>query len=385
MLLRNREVRRTLLLCVSLVVAGAGAAYLITQAMLSGATSVMGVATATVSDAGAADVALHVSKHAVSLIAAACVAATGALVIAAFMVLTAKRYRQLGHMAANLDRVLAGDRDIRLRDMDEGELAILSSEVDKVIARLNLTVDELEAEKLALSDALADISHQLKTPLTSIAISTELIRDRLAEREDCRDLVDRLRLVQRLQGRVEDLVAALLKLARIDAGVIKLVQAPVDVEDLVKRSFEPLAVGFDIADVRFESHVAPGASFTGDLTWSVEALGNILKNCMEHTPAGGCVRVTASEDVLACRIRVEDTGPGIAESDLPHIFERFYRGETDACTASDVNPAGVGIGLALAKGLVTAQGGTLTAENVRDASGSVCGAAFNIVFFKAVV
>lgn len=385
MLLRNHEVRRTLLLCVSLVVAGAGAAYLITQAMLSGATSVMGVATATVSDAGAADVALHVSKHAVSLIAAACVAATGALVIAAFMVLTAKRYRQLGHMAANLDRVLAGDRDIRLRDMDEGELAILSSEVDKVIARLNLTVDELQAEKLALSDALADISHQLKTPLTSIAISTELIRDRLAEREDCRDLVDRLRLVQRLQGRVEDLVAALLKLARIDAGVIKLVQAPVDVEDLVKRSFEPLAVGFDIADVRFESHVAPGASFTGDLAWSVEALGNILKNCMEHTPAGGCVRVTASEDVLACRIRVEDTGPGIAESDLPHIFERFYRGETDACTASDVNPAGVGIGLALAKGLVTAQGGTLTAENVRDASGSACGAAFNIVFFKAVV
>ena len=142
-------------------------------------------------------------------------------------------------MAQNLDRVLAGERDIKLRDMNEGELAILSSEIDKVIARLHLTVDELQAEKLALSDALADISHQLKTPLTSIAISTELIRDRLAERGDARDIVERLRLVQRLQGRVEDLVSALLKLARIDAGVIKLVTARSTPPSLCARALSP--------------------------------------------------------------------------------------------------------------------------------------------------
>ncbi len=192
------------------------------------------------------------------------------------------------------------------------------------------------------------------------------MRDRLADRGDSRDLVERLRLVQRLQGRVEDLVAALLKLARIDAGVIKLVHSPVDAAELLRRSVEPLAVAFDIADVALETDVAQGACFIGDITWSVEALENILKNCVEHTPAGGAVRVRVVEDVLACRIHIEDTGPGIADDDLPHIFERFYRGEESAHAASELNPAGVGIGLALAKSLVSAQGGTLTAHNVTD-------------------
>ena len=91
------------------------------------------------------------------------------------------------------------------------------------------------------------------------------------------------------------------------------------------------------------------------------------------------------EDVLACRIQIEDTGPGIADDDLPHIFERFYRGEESAHAASELNPAGVGIGLALAKSLVSAQGGTLTAHNVTDAQGNVTGAAFDMVFFKSIV
>ncbi|MFQ6859373.1 MAG: sensor histidine kinase [Collinsella sp.] len=328
------------------------------------------------------------SVGAIAMVAGFCTLATGSLVTGVFIITTRHRYRELARMAQNLDRVLAGERDIKLHDMNEGELAILSSEIDKVIARLHLTVDELQAEKLALSDALADISHQLKTPLTSIAISTELIRDRLAERGNARDIVERLRLVQRLQGRVEDLVAALLKLARIDAGVIKLVSGPVDAAELVRKSFEPLAIAFDIAGVDFSSTIQEESGYEGDLSWSVEALGNILKNCMEHTPAGGRVTLCVTQDVLACRIRVEDTGPGIAEADLPHIFERFYRGERGRAEdepSTEVNPAGVGIGLSLAKSLVTAQGGTLTAENVRDEAGAVTGAAFTIVFFKTVV
>lgn len=107
---------------------------------------------------------------------------------------------------------------------------------------------------------------------------------------------------------------------------------------------------------------------------------------MEHTPAGGTVRVRATEDTLACRIRIEDTGPGIDEADLPHVFERFYRGKrADAVESSEVAPVGVGIGLSLAKSLVAAQGGTLTAENARDARGDVTGAVFTLVFFKAIV
>lgn len=384
-MLRNREVRRALIACLLVTALGTVATYLVTRSIMLDALGGAHIVTATINEAASMATSEAPAANA-ALFAAICTLVTGLIVTVIFMILTSRRYRALAKMAANLDRVLAGERDIRLRDMSEGELAILSSEIDKVIARLNLTVDELQAEKLALSDALADISHQLKTPLTSIAISTELIRDRLSARGDSEDLVDRLRLIQTLQARVEDLVAALLKLARIDAGVIKLVCGAVDARELVRKSFEPLAIAFDIADVRFSADVQDGASYEGDLTWSVEALENILKNCMEHTPAGGCVSVRVTEDVLACRIRIEDTGPGIAESDLPHIFERFYRGSRDANAApSEVNPAGVGIGLALSKSLVTAQGGTLTAENLRDENGNVTGAAFNLVFFKAVV
>lgn len=384
-MLRNREVRRALIACLLVTALGTVATYLVTRSIMLDALGGARIVTASINEA-ASMVTSGASVASATLFAAICTFVTGLIVTVIFIFLTNRRYRALANMAANLDRVLAGERDIRLRDMSEGELAILSSEIDKVIARLNLTVDELQAEKLALSDALADISHQLKTPLTSIAISTELIRDRLSARGDSEDLVERLRLIQTLQARVEDLVAALLKLARIDAGVIKLVCGAVDARELVRKSFEPLAIAFDIADVRFSADVQDGASYEGDLTWSVEALENILKNCMEHTPAGGCVSVRVTEDVLACRIRIEDTGPGIAESDLPHIFERFYRGSRDASAApSEVNPAGVGIGLALSKSLVTAQGGTLTAENLRDENGNVTGAAFNLVFFKAVV
>ncbi len=387
MVLKNREVRCAVAAGAILSAIGAAAAYGLTGMLLEGTddTSLM-LATTVEAARDTAVVSLQTSPRTVSLVAACCALATGLIVTGVFTALTAIRYRALNDMAANLDRVLAGERDICLRDMREGELAILASEVDKVIARLNLTVDELQAEKLALSDALADISHQLKTPLTSIAISTELIRDRLTERGDAPEIVERLRLVQRLQGRVEDLVAALLKLARIDAGVIKLVKAPVDARELVRKSFEPLAVAFDIAGVDFETSIQPGAGYEGDLAWSVEALENILKNCMEHTPAGGTVRVRATEDILACRIRIEDTGPGIDEADLPHIFERFYRGKrADAVESSEVAPVGVGIGLSLAKSLVAAQGGTLTADNARDASGDVTGAVFTLVFFKAIV
>ncbi len=384
-MLRNREIRRALIACLLVTALGTVATYLVTRSIMLDALGGARIVTASINEA-ASMVTSGASVASAALFAAICTFVTGLIVTVIFMILTDRRYRALANMAANLDRVLAGERDIRLRDMSEGELAILSSEIDKVIARLNLTVDELQAEKLALSDALADISHQLKTPLTSIAISTELIRDRLSARGDSEDLVERLRLIQTLQARVEDLVSALLKLARIDDGVIKLVCGDVDARELVRKSFEPLAIAFDIADVRFSADVQDGASYEGDLTWSVEALENILKNCMEHTPAGGCVSVRVTEDVLACRIRIEDTGPGIAESDLPHIFERFYRGSRDAnATPSEVNPAGVGIGLALSKSLVTAQGGTLTAENLRDENGNITGAAFNLVFFKTVV
>ncbi len=340
MLLRNPEVRRATLAFALVGAAGVAAAW-----ALAGGT------------------------------AAAVTAATVVALVGIFLLATGIRYRQIARMAAQVDALLHGERDVSFERMREGELAILASELDKMRSRLTLANEELEREK----NALADVSHQIKTPLTSLSLMTSLTRGTLAEDGGRPGEVERLRTMERLEGRVEWLVSSLLKLARIDAGVVRFARAHVRAAELVDRAAEPLAVAFDLADVTLERDVRADAGFEGDLAWTAEALGNVLKNCLEHTPAGGCVSVRASEDALAFRLRIEDTGPGIAPEDLPHVFDRFYRGgEEDA--PSEVDPGGVGIGLALAKSLVTAQGGS-----IRAGSAPGGGARFDIVFFKATV
>lgn len=315
--------------------------------------------------------------------ALAVLAAASLCQVAIFLASTRKRHQAIASLSERLDAALSGERDLDFHDMSEGELSVLSSEIDKVITRLNLTVDELEQEKLSLSDSLANISHQLKTPLTSIALSTELLKSTLIQTQADPSAIDRVRTIQGLQEHVENLVAALLKLARIDAGVVKLAHVPVNAERLIRRAYEGLAIAYDIKDVGCMIEADPAAQFEGDPNWSTEALANVLKNCLEHTPSGGTVRITAREDAIACRITVSDSGPGIPEQDLPHIFERFYRGSgADDARGSEVNPTGVGIGLSLAKSLVKSQGGTIKASNIPAPDGSVAGARFEFIFFK---
>ena len=386
MLLRNRELRRALL-AATLILAAAAIA---TGALVSTAY-------------------LNWGPDAATWVAISCVLACGAALVALFALVTRRRYRELRHMAERVDDALHSDRTVSLADMREGELAILASEVDKALTRLTLTAEELTREKGSLADSLADISHQLRTPLTSFGLTLALARKEAGPHASG-ELLEQLRTSERLLAQVQWLVEALLKLARIDAGAVRLRRETVDVDALVSAAAEPLAIPFDLADVRLVREVAPGTHFTGDEAWTREALENVLKNCLEHTPAGGEVRVVASSDAVACRISVTDTGPGISAEDLPHVFERFYRGkapvsiepgntkatgadgpgatgnaERDVVAASGVNPAGVGIGLSLAQSLITAQDGRITAGNVLDAHGRAVGARFDITFFRAVV
>ncbi|WP_455137678.1 sensor histidine kinase [Thermophilibacter sp.] len=349
MLLRNPEVKRTVVAFLALGAAGSVAAW-----RLAGP------------------------------VGCACAAATAAALLVVFLVATRRRYRALARLAAQVDAVLHGERDVSFERMREGELAILSSELDKMRSRLTLANEELAHERNALADALADVSHQIKTPLTSLTLMTSLTRAALVAEGGHAAEVARLRTSERLEAQVEWLVSSLLKLARIDAGVVRFARERVDAAELVARAAEPLEVAFELAGVELARDVAAGSGFTGDAAWTAEALENVLKNCLEHTPAGGRVSVTATEDALAFRLRVEDTGTGIAPEDLPHVFDRFYRGGEKGAP-SEVEPGGVGIGLALAKSLVTAQGGAVRASNATDADGRVTGAVFDLVFFKATV
>jgi signal transduction histidine kinase len=312
-------------------------------------------------------------------LAAAWVAACGGALLVLYAVTTALRYRRIAELSERLDRALSGERDVSFEDMGEGELAILASQLDKTVTKLVVANEELDAERRALADALADISHQLRTPLTSLGIELELVRKAAATPEDARRVRDCGRMLEQLQW----LVSSLLKLARLDAGVVRLESRRVDVAALAEAAEEPLAVAAELAGVGFETSVEPGCSFMGDAAWTREALANVLKNCVEHTPAGGTVRIVAHEDAVACRIRVEDTGPGIAEADLPHVFERFYHGpDASARTDDDAcDPSGVGIGLSLARALLVAQGAQITAAN----AGPDGGARFDLTFPKVTV
>ena len=313
------------------------------------------------------------------LTAAAWTAACGVALLALYATTTSLRYRRIAQLSERLDRALSGERDVSFRGMGEGELAILASQLDKTVTRLVVANEELEAEKHALTDALADISHQLRTPLTSLGIELELMRKAAATPEDSQRVRDCGRMLEQLQW----LVSSLLKLARLDAGVVCLERRRVDVAALVTAAQEPLAVAADLAGVAFLAKVDPGCSFMGDAAWTREALTNVLKNCVEHTPAGGTVSITAREDAVACRIRVEDTGPGIAEKDLPHVFERFYHGTSNPARRDEdtCNPSGVGIGLSLSRALLVAQGAQITASNASPTGG----ARFDLVFPKVTV
>lgn len=321
--------------------------------------------------------------------AAACVAATVILLTCVFAVFTHARYQELSLLSSKIDAILNGDRNLSFEGMQEGELSILANELDKMVSRLYLTTDQLERESASLADSLADISHQLKTPMTSMSIMCELMKTRVREssnidEDDARYLLGKLRSVQLLQERVRWLVSVLLKLARIDAGVVKLATQQVDAAVVVKEATESLAIPFDLANVELVLNLEDGSSYIGDAAWSREAILNVMKNCMEHAGEGGCVEVSVSHDALACRICIQDTGPGISPEDLPHVFERFYRGE-DSGEATATDPSGVGIGLSLAQSLVSAQGGAIKASNARDRDGAVLGARFDIVFFSVTV
>ena len=236
--------------------------------------------------------------------------------------------------------------------------------------RLREQSEALAADKVRLSGAIADISHQLRTPLTSMNLALSLLSaDGLSDER-------RLRLTRELSKslrRIDWLIEALLKISRIDAGTVTFRCDPIDVGELLRRAAEPLMITMELRGQELGVHTSGGEQYCGDMQWSIEAIGNILKNCVEHTPAGGKIDIFACETALYTEIVVSDSGPGFAPEDIPHLFERFYRGK-------NADADSVGIGLALARTVISAQNGTVSAANGRNG-----GAVFTVRFYKNVI
>ena len=253
-------------------------------------------------------------------------------------------------------------------DYMEGELAILQNELAKLTRRLAEQNQALENDKKYLADAMADISHQLRSPLTSIRLLLTLLKEPALSDEKRRES---LRELSMLIDRMDWLIETLLKLSSMDAGTITFHQTKTSVKELLSAAAAPLLIPLELRDIQYHETIEPkDFSFSTDLRWTAEALGNILKNCMEHTPSGGRIDVTVTDNPIYVSIVIEDNGSGFLPEDIPHLFERFYKGK-------NATGQSIGIGLSLSRMIVSKENGTLKAENRKEG-----GARFILKFYK---
>ena len=288
---------------------------------------------------------------------------------AVFLTLTYIRYKRISRLSDGIDRILHGeDPTFILSAYKEGELAVLENEVQKMTLCLSEQQQNLKKDKIYLADSIADISHQIRTPLTSINLLLQLLKapDISASRR-----AEIIRELQTMLSRIDGLITALLKISKLDAGTVPFRKEKISMTSLIEKAAAPLQLPIELRGQKLITEAE--GSFTGDMDWTAEALGNIIKNCMEHTPAGGTLKITASENALYSEILIEDTGPGIDKEDLPHIFERFYKGKN----SDDMS---FGIGLALARMIISEQNGTVKAGNKNGG-----GALFTVRLYKGTV
>ncbi|WP_027623992.1 sensor histidine kinase [Clostridium lundense] len=271
------------------------------------------------------------------------------------------------------EKVIEGDHSLILREDEEGEFAILAHNFNLMSNRLKLSLHKLKEDKIFLKNIISDISHQLKTPLTSLFTINELLLTHKEMEEEVR--TDFLQKSESQLNRMEWLIINLLKIARLEAQAISFQKKNVLGITFIQKALTSLKIKSDEKHQRITvSGDVDNVYFYVDEQWTVEAVLNIIKNCIEHTKEGGEIKIHISETPLFSRISIEDNGEGIDKRDLPHIFERFYKG------SNSVNAESVGIGLALTKVIIESQGGTILVNSEKSE-----GSKFDITFLKGII
>lgn len=279
-------------------------------------------------------------------------AALGAL----FFGFTAARYRSIAHLSEQIDTVLHNANRIYMADCEEGELSILQSEIAKMTLRIREQNLALQREKEHLADSLADIAHQLRTPLTSANIILSLLETTDNE-EERRQM---LRETEELFTRMDWLLTSLLNISRLDAGIVEFRNEQVAVAQIINTALRPLLIPLDLHNITVKHDIPQETEIFGDCGWLAEAMQNIIKNCLENTADGGSIAIACEDNPIYTEITIHDSGRGFAEEDLPHIFDRFYRGKSASSSSS---ATGYGIGLALCRTIINRQGGGISAQN----------------------
>ena len=248
----------------------------------------------------------------------------------------------------------------------EGQMGLLKTELMKMTTVLKEKVALLHSEKIFLNDTISDISHQLKTPMTSLMLLTDLMYNDL-DKEKKIEFLDR---INAQLSRMDWLIKSMLKLSKLEAKVIDFKTEKVNINELIRRSISPLSVPMELKNISLNINVDKEASYIGDIEWSSEALGNIIKNCIEHTKEGGNLNISYEENPIYSEIVIKDNGEGIDKDDIPNIFKRFYKGKNSKSDS-------VGIGLAMAKSIIESQNGDIYVKSEKNK-----GTEFHITFHK---
>lgn len=262
--------------------------------------------------------------------------------------------KEIKKIARCIEEINKKNYSINIDENSEDELSILKNELYKITIMLKEDAENSKKDKLKLKDSLSDISHQLKTPLTSINIMLDNILDNPDMDSNTKEKF--IQNIKREITNISSLATEILKLSKFDASVIKFEKEQVFINDLVEGAISNVEMMAELKNINIEVTNQDNIKLVCDAKWQTEAITNILKNCIEHSKNDSTITIDIDSNKIYKQITIRDNGEGIDEKDLPHIFERFYKGKNSSKDS-------VGIGLALAKTIIEKDNGSIKVDS----------------------
>ena len=276
------------------------------------------------------------------------------IIIIVFVLYNKRQKNKIKEITNYIEQINNKNYALDIQDNNEDELSVLKNELYKITVMLKEQAENSAKDKINLKNSLEDISHQLKTPLTSITIMLDNILD--SPDMDLQTRNEFIKDIYREIANIKFLVQNLLILSKFDANTITFNENEEKLEDIIEEAKQNVASICDLKNIQIILEGKEDAKTTCDLKWQVEALTNILKNCAEHSNNNTKINVLYSENNMYSEIVIKDEGSGIDQKDLKHIFERFYKGKN-----SDKDS--IGIGLSLAKTIIEKDNGFITVDS----------------------
>ncbi len=271
------------------------------------------------------------------------------LIIVVVFIYQNKQNRKIESIINYIEEINKGNYNLNIEKNTENELSNLSNELYKITVMLKEQAETSDKDKNVLQTSLEDISHQLKTPLTSISIMLDNIRENPQMDDNTRQ--EFIHEISRQVEWINWLVISLLKLSKLDSGTAIFKTQEINVQELINNVIQNLAIPLDIKQQNIIVNTNnKNVFFIGDYNWQLEAITNIVKNCIEHTPENKNIYISYEQNNFYTKIVIQDEGCGINSKDIKHIFERFYKGQNSSSDS-------VGIGLALAKSIIERDNG----------------------------